>query len=56
LPVVFTSGYSAEIAGRELSLEKGQRFLQKPASRSVLLEIIRTTIEEAAAARATHSR
>jgi PAS domain S-box-containing protein len=56
LPVVFTSGYSAEIAGRELTLEKGQTFLQKPASRSLLLETLRTTIEEAAAARTPHSR
>jgi hypothetical protein len=30
--VIFTSGYSAEIAGRDLELEKGQTFLQKPAS------------------------
>ena len=48
LPVIFTSGYSAEIAGRDLELEKGQTFLQKPASPTQLLAAIRSTIEDAA--------
>jgi two-component system, cell cycle sensor histidine kinase and response regulator CckA len=47
LPVVFTSGYSAEIAGRDLDLEQGQTFLQKPASPAHLLEVVRKTIEGA---------
>jgi PAS domain S-box-containing protein len=46
LPVVFTSGYSAEIAGRDLALEKGQTFLQKPASPANLLEAVRRTIDD----------
>jgi two-component system cell cycle sensor histidine kinase/response regulator CckA len=40
LPVVFTSGYSPDIAGRELSLREGQNFLQKPFSPQQLLEIV----------------
>jgi two-component system, cell cycle sensor histidine kinase and response regulator CckA len=48
LPVIFTSGYSADIAGRDLELEKGQTFLQKPASPTQLLAAIRSTIEDAA--------
>ncbi len=40
LPVIFTSGYSAEIAGRQLSLLEGQNFLQKPFSPRQLLEIV----------------
>src|SRR6185503_11025521 len=30
LRVIFTSGYSADLAGRELRLQEGQNFLQKP--------------------------
>lgn len=33
LRVVFTSGYSAEIAGRALSLQAGEHFIQKPGPR-----------------------
>jgi signal transduction histidine kinase len=40
LPVIFTSGYSADIAGRELALQEGQNFLQKPFSPRQLLEIV----------------
>ena len=32
LRVIFTSGYSADFSGRELSLNDGQSFLQKPAT------------------------
>ena len=51
LPVIFTSGYSAEIAGRELSLEPGQSFLQKPASPVELLNAIRSALDAAQAGR-----
>jgi CheY-like chemotaxis protein len=40
LPVIFTSGYSADIAGREFALQEGQNFLQKPFSPRQLLEIV----------------
>jgi two-component system cell cycle sensor histidine kinase/response regulator CckA len=40
LPIVFTSGYSAEIAGLDLALQEGQNFLQKPFSPGALLEIV----------------
>ncbi len=46
LRVVFMSGYSADIAGRELSLKEGQNFIQKPASRDQLLEIVRSSLDE----------
>jgi PAS domain S-box-containing protein len=45
LPVVFTSGYSADIAGRELSLLEGQNFLQKPFTRPELLHIVRRSLD-----------
>ncbi len=45
LSVIFTSGYSAEIAGRELSLKAGQNFIQKPALPSQLLEIVRQCLD-----------
>ncbi|HVY37328.1 MAG TPA: PAS domain-containing protein [Polyangia bacterium] len=41
LRVILTSGYSAEIAGRDLSLRRGHVFLQKPASPSLLLDCVR---------------
>lgn len=45
LRVVFTSGYSAEIAGRELALQPGQNFIQKPAAPRELLETIRRCLD-----------
>ncbi|HZZ58197.1 MAG TPA: PAS domain-containing protein, partial [Opitutaceae bacterium] len=50
LPVIFTSGYSAEIAGRELTLQPGHRFLQKPTAPAELLEAVRECLDSAAAA------
>ena len=38
--IVFTSGYSADIAGRELSLQEGQNFIQKPFSPQQLLQTV----------------
>ena len=40
LAVIFVSGYSAEIAGRELSMGKRQIFLQKPFETAQLLSTI----------------
>ncbi len=45
LPVIFTSGYSAEMAGRELRLETGQFFLQKPTPLPELLETVRRCLD-----------
>ena len=45
LPVIFTSGYSAEIAGRELALQPGQHFLQKPSRPHELLETVRRCLD-----------
>jgi CheY-like chemotaxis protein len=45
LRVIFTSGYSADIAGRELILQEGQKFIPKPALPSTLLEIVRQSLD-----------
>lgn len=45
LRVIFTSGYSAEIAGRELVLKEGQNFLQKPCPPDRILETVRRCLD-----------
>ena len=50
LKVVFSSGYSAEIAGRELKLADGENFLQKPFTSEALLEMVRHAIDARPAA------
>ena len=50
LRVVFSSGYSAEIAGRELKLADGENFLQKPFTSDALLEMVRRAIDARPAA------
>jgi PAS domain S-box-containing protein len=40
------SGYSADIAGRELSLQEGQNFIQKPSSPEQLLETVRQCLDK----------
>lgn len=45
LRVIFISGYSADIAGRELSLQEGQNFVQKPYSSQRLLETVRRCLD-----------
>ncbi|HSI86878.1 MAG: PAS domain S-box protein [Candidatus Methylacidiphilales bacterium] len=45
LRVIFISGYSAEIAGRELALQEGQNFIQKPFQIGKLLETVRRSLE-----------
>jgi len=45
LKVVFMSGYSVEIAGRELQLRPGENFLQKPFVPAKLLHIIRQSLD-----------
>ena len=48
LPVVFMSGYAYDVAGGEL--DAGDAFVQKPFSAHELGEIVRATLDEAAAA------
>jgi two-component system, cell cycle sensor histidine kinase and response regulator CckA len=45
LRVLFTSGYSAEIAGREPPLVDGQNFIQKPYRLATLLELVRQRLD-----------
>ena len=45
LKVIYISGYSREIAGRELELHSGENFLQKPFSPSKLRETIRRCLD-----------
>ena len=45
LRVIFTSGYSADIAGRELSLREGQNFISKPSTTQQLLETVRQSLD-----------
>jgi CheY-like chemotaxis protein len=45
LPVIFTSGYSTDFAGRELSLTNRQSFLQKPASPQEMLTAVRRFLD-----------
>ena len=45
LKVIYTSGYSAEIAGREFALSSDEAFLQKPFSTVALLETLRRSLD-----------
>jgi two-component system cell cycle sensor histidine kinase/response regulator CckA len=45
LPVILATGYSAEIAGRDLELPPHQHFLQKPFNASQLLAAVRSALE-----------
>jgi two-component system, cell cycle sensor histidine kinase and response regulator CckA len=45
LRIIFTSGYSADIAGRYLSLQVGQGFIQTPSSPRQLLETVRRALD-----------
>ena len=45
LKVIYMSGYSAEIAGRELVLRHGENFVQKPFPPDHLLETIRSCLD-----------
>jgi PAS domain S-box-containing protein len=44
LKVLFTSGYSPDIAGKELDLGRGENFVQKPAPPNRLLEAVRAAL------------
>jgi CheY-like chemotaxis protein len=45
LKVIYASGYSAEIAGRELRLQAGENFLQKPYLPQDLLRALRACLD-----------
>jgi nitrogen-specific signal transduction histidine kinase len=45
LKVIYMSGYSAEIAGKDLELRTGENFVQKPFSTAQLLETIRRSLD-----------
>jgi FixJ family two-component response regulator len=45
LRVIFTSGYTSDFAGRELSLKDRQSFLQKPATPKEMLDAVRRTLD-----------
>ncbi|HWB59402.1 MAG TPA: response regulator [Chthoniobacteraceae bacterium] len=45
LKVIFVSGYSAEIAGRQIELKSGENFLQKPFALNQLLATIRRSLD-----------
>ena len=45
LRVIFTSGYSTDFAGHELSLKDRQMFLQKPARPAQILDAVRRTLD-----------
>jgi CheY-like chemotaxis protein len=45
LKVIYASGYSAEIAGREIQLTAGENFVQKPLHPEVLLKTIRSCLD-----------
>jgi PAS domain S-box-containing protein len=46
LKIIYTSGYSAEIAGHELELRSGENFVSKPFSPNRLLETIRQCLDQ----------
>lgn len=45
LKVIYTSGYSADIAGREFQMHDGEAFLQKPFAPEQLWETIRRSLD-----------
>jgi two-component system cell cycle sensor histidine kinase/response regulator CckA len=46
LRVIFTSGYSTDFAGHELTLKEGQVFLQKPSRPAQILAAIRRALDQ----------
>lgn len=46
LKVLYTSGYSSEVAGRDLSLHGGFNFLPKPYQPSELAKVVRACLDE----------
>ncbi|MDR3403503.1 MAG: PAS domain S-box protein [Chthoniobacter sp.] len=46
LKIVFTSGYSAELAGGAIRLQEGINFIQKPSSLNEILDTIRKCLDD----------
>lgn len=46
LKVIFTSGYSPDLAGRELKLKEGQNFLPKPCRPHQILDTVRRALDD----------
>ncbi|MGA2542338.1 MAG: response regulator [Verrucomicrobiota bacterium] len=44
LKVLYTSGYSTELLGKDLGLQEGANFLQKPYPPSKLVQTVRTAL------------
>jgi len=49
LKVIYTSGYSADIAGKDFPLEEGVNFLMKPFEVQKLAQTVRACLEETSA-------
>ena len=45
LKIIFTSGYSADIAGKDFPLEEGGNFLAKPFNPAALARLVRATLD-----------
>jgi len=45
LKVIYASGYSTEVAGRDFSLEEGVNFLAKPFEASKLAQTVRNCLD-----------
>ena len=43
--MIFVSGYSADIAGKEFNIQAGEVFIQKPFESPVLLEKVRQCLD-----------
>ena len=46
LPVIFTSGYSADVAGKDFPLEKGSTFVAKPFTPLKLANVVRDSLDK----------
>ncbi|MCI0539305.1 MAG: PAS domain S-box protein [Verrucomicrobiales bacterium] len=46
LPVIYTSGYSAEVVGKDCTLQDGLNFLQKPYSPHKLVRAVRDVLDQ----------
>lgn len=44
--IIYTSGYSAEIAGKQISLQEGVNFLPKPFTPADLARVVRKSLDE----------
>ncbi len=44
LPVIYMSGFSPDIAGRDLELQPGEAFIQKPFMPNELLRVISASL------------